>query len=216
MKTDQTKPETSEKIIKLALFCANKGYVPATSGNFSMRQGSESFAITISGKDKGNLTTDDILLVHFNGPSLEENKTPSAETLLHVQLYKWDPSIEVVAHVHSTASTVLSKVCHEKQQPQIIIEGYELLKALSGVKTHEHREEVPIFANHQDIQNIAEEVENYIRTRSPRFGFHGYLIAGHGLYTWGQSLNEVKRHVEAFNALFESIILERKLEGDWE
>lgn len=216
MKTLQAKPDTTETIIDLARFCAEKGYVPATSGNFSMRQGPGSFAITASGKDKGNLSGEDILLVNFNGVSLEENKSPSAETLLHSQLYQWDPSVELIAHVHSTTSTVLSKVCHENGQPQIILEGYELLKAFSGVKSHEHREEVPVFANNQNIEALAGEVNRYVRGRSPRFGFHGYLIAGHGLYTWGQSLNEIKRHVEAFNALFESVILERNLKGDWE
>lgn len=196
-------------IQEIAAFCAEKGWVPATSGNFSMRYDLKRIAITVSGTDKGNLTPKDILFIDYDGHSLDVGVKPSAESLLHISLYSANPDIQAIAHVHSTNSTVLSKVYFEKGE--LVLEDLELLKALSGVKTHRHREVIPIFENNQNIPELVQQIEAYIENKPNDQAFHAYLIAGHGLYTWGRNTKEAMRHCEAFNALFDSLILEAKL-----
>ncbi len=215
MKTIERNQQSIEGVIQIASFCAQKEWVPATSGNFSVRNTEESIAITVSGKDKANLQTEDVMLVDFEGQALD-GKKPSAETLLHTQLYRRFPETEAIAHIHSTTSTVLSKIYYENGRDKLILKDLELLKALSGVTTHQHIEDVPIFENNQSLSELAIQVETYIQNKSERTGFHGYLIVGHGLYTWGTSVEETLRHVEAFNALFETTILESKLKGDFQ
>lgn len=182
-----------------------RGWVPATSGNFSARLDETHAAITVSGRHKGRLDEDDIMVVDRAGRALDPGKRPSAETLLHTQLYERDPDIGAVLHTHSVNATLLSRL----HRTALILEGYELLKAFRGIETHARRITVPVFANQQDIALLAEEVaivldecrENQESRTSPCV--YGYLIAGHGFYTWGGSVEEAMRHLEAFEFLFE-------------
>lgn len=178
------------------------GWVPATSGNFSLRLADDRFAVTVSGRHKGHLTETDFMEVDGAGQPLEQ-RTPSAETILHTQLYSRFPDVKTVLHTHSVNATVLSRLA----DGELILTGYELLKAFPGVTTHEARLTVPVFANDQNIPRLAREVDARLDRRESVFG---YLIAGHGLYTWGQSVDAALRRVEAFEFLFEC---ELKLRG---
>jgi len=179
-----------------------KGWVPATSGNFSIRLNSDNIAITVSGKDKGFLTPDDIMTINSRGEPLD-NKKPSAETGLHVALYKQFPDINAILHTHSINATLISRL----NDDELNLCGYELLKAFHGINTHETSLCVPIFANDQDIARLSQKVVRYL-DKNPLI--YGYLIAGHGLYTWGRSMQETIRHLEAFEFIFEC---ELKLKG---
>jgi methylthioribulose-1-phosphate dehydratase len=170
------------------------GWVPATSGNFSARIDDTRIAITVSGKHKGRLTSDDIMQVDLQGQSLDDKK-PSAETLLHTTLYQRDANIGAVLHPHSPASTLISRLIKN----ELVLENYELLKALPNIKTHESRVTIPIFPNDQNIARLATKVDAYMNTHGDVVG---YIIAGHGFYTWGNTVNDALRHVEALEFLF--------------
>jgi methylthioribulose-1-phosphate dehydratase len=178
------------------------GLVPATSGNFSARLNDQKIAITVSGRHKGRLTQSDIMVVDAYGHSLD-GRRPSAETLLHVQIYNRFPNAGVVLHPHSVNATLLSRV----HSDHLILQDYELLKAFPDIDTHDCKVTVPIFANDQDIKRLAAKVDAFMDTHQ---GIHGYLIAGHGFYTWGDTMEDAMRHVEAFEFLFEC---EVKLRG---
>lgn len=173
----------------------DKGWVPATSGNFSSRIDGSQMAITVSGWHKGELKREGIMRADMHGISLDEGKRPSAETLLHCQLYQRMPEVGAVLHTHSINATLISRL----HRDELVLEDYELLKAFNGIETHQSRITIPIFANDQDIPQLAEKVEKYMDTHPP---IYGYLIAGHGLYTWGRDIKESMRHLEAFEFLF--------------
>ncbi|WP_411728461.1 methylthioribulose 1-phosphate dehydratase [Methyloglobulus sp.] len=176
-------------------FIDSKGWVPATSGNFSARLQDGTIAITTSGKHKGYLQVDDIMLIDADANSLD-GKKPSAETILHTFLYKRLPDVHAILHPHSINAILVSRLFRD----EIILEDYELLKALHGITTHETRITIPIFANDQDIPRLASQVERYLDTVNDCYG---YIIAGHGLYTWGVSVPEALRHLEALDYLFD-------------
>lgn len=185
----------AEELIAAGQFIDRKGWVPATSGNFSARLSDNSCAITVSGKHKGQLTPSDIMLIDASGESLD-GKKPSAETLLHTHLYQRYPDIQAVLHPHCLSATLISKLwLHE-----IVLEDYELLKALPGITTHESRVRIPIFANDQDIARLARQVDRYLDHHPATCA---YIIAGHGIYTWGNSVAAALRHLEALDFLFE-------------
>jgi len=184
------------EIIKAGSFLNSKGWVPATSSNFSTRLNAERFAITVSGYHKGELSPEAIMLVDGEGRALDSTLRPSAETLLHTGLYKRFAEVGAVLHTHSVNATVLSRL-HEGQ---LVFQDYELLKAFSGVDTHESSIIVPIFPNDQDIPRLAALIDAYMDSHPP---IHGYLIAGHGLYTWGRTMADALRHIEAFEFLFQ-------------
>ena len=171
------------------------GMVPATSGNFSARMSDDSIAITVSGRHKGRLCEADIMRVDRNGKSFDERR-PSAETLLHVYIYKRYPDARAVLHPHSVNATLLSRLCDES----LVLQDYEILKAFPGIDTHLCEVRVPIFENDQDIGRLAEVADARLANLEAA---HGYLIRGHGFYTWGNSVEDAMRHVEAFEFLFD-------------
>jgi len=179
-----------------------RGWVPATSGNLSARLSDGTVAITASGRHKGALRPADILRVDEEGRSLD-GRHPSAETALHLARYRRDPSVGAVLHPHSPGATLISRVL----DGHLVLEGYELLKALDGVETHEARVVIPIFPNDQDIRRLAARVDEYLDSHGD---VPGYLIAGHGFYTWGATVPDALRHVEALEHLFD---LELRLHG---
>jgi methylthioribulose-1-phosphate dehydratase len=180
-----------------ARWCAARGWVPATSGNFSVRNADRIY-VTSSGLDKGALTPDHLLEIDLEGRMTSGNGKPSAETALHTVIYRDRPEAGAILHVHTIWNTLLSG--RFAPQRYVAIEGYELLKALSGVMTHAHLEQVPILENTQDYASLATSLAATIAAH-PRA--HGVLLSRHGLYTWGQSVAEARRHLEALEFLFE-------------
>ncbi len=184
---------------------AQAGWTPATSSNFSHRLDDQHAAITVSGRDKGRLVEDDIMVVDFDGRPVGRQLRPSAETLLHTQLYRRYPEIGCVLHTHSPVQTIASRLF--AGQGQIHLEGYELLKAFEGNTTHEMAIEVPVFANTQDMNVLAAQVDALLDKQC----MWGYLIDGHGLYAWGRNMAEARRHLEAFEFLLHCELELRKL-----
>ena len=197
-----------------ARWCYTRGWVPATSGNFSVRftrRSGDSIFITPSGLDKGLLKPSHLLEVdsggrHKGASQKTPARRPSAETGLHRVLYAARPAAHAILHVHTVWNTLLSGHC--AHQPHIAITGYEILKGLSGVTSHEHEELVPLLANTQDYPSLEAEMKAALDDYPAA---HGVLLTRHGLYTWGQSVAEARRHLEALEFLFE--IEARRLMG---
>lgn len=177
--------------------CYTRGWVPATSGNFSVRWGSRIY-ITPTGLDKGTLTPGDLLEIDLDGAVLGGNGRPSAETSLHTVIYRDRVHARAILHVHTVWNTLLSgKFAGDGYVP---LRGYEILKGLSGVASHEHTERVPIIANTQEYAALADRLRSVLREFAEA---HGVLLSRHGLYTWGESVAEARRHLEALEFLFE-------------
>ena len=201
MKRTIPDPAKVQSLIRAGQFFHSRGWVPATAGNFSFRVDAKSIAVTVSGRHKGELGPGDLMRVDLHGKSLDKNKKSSAETLLHCQLYRRFPRTGAVFHVHSPASTVLSRRCDNLR-----LEGYELLKILDGIETHETAVDIPVFENDQDIARLAGVVDAHMATGGGR---HAYLIRGHGLYAWGGTVEQARHRVEALEFLFECEVLTR-------
>ncbi|MGY4532556.1 methylthioribulose-1-phosphate dehydratase [Pseudomonas sp. TE3786] len=200
-----SREQLADEIIAAGRFLYGRGWSPATSSNYSARLSASEALLTVSGKHKGQLGRDDVLATDLNGNSLEAGKKPSAETLLHTQLYQWRADIGAVLHTHSVNATVLSRATAANQ---LVFEDYELQKAFSGIATHESQVCVPIFDNDQDIARLAAKVQPWLEQHPDCVG---YLIRGHGLYTWGAQMSDALRQVEAFEFLFECELKMRAL-----
>ena len=177
-----------------------RGWVLGTSGNFSAVLGRDPLrlAITRSGTHKGDLTPDDIL-EYGDGRVLKGEGSASAETALHLEIIA-ARAAGAVLHTHSIWSTLLSH--RYAEDGGIAITGYEMLKGLSGVTTHEHREWLPILENDQDMPRLARVLRDVLADHP---SCHGFLLRRHGLYTWGTTPAEAARHVEILEFLLESV-----------
>lgn len=172
-----------------------RGWVPATSGNFSLRLDDGSIAITVSGRDKSQLLPTDVMRVDREGVALE-NKQSSAELGLHVALYRRDAQIGAVLHTHSANATLIST----RTATEVEFSDLEILKAFRGLESHEASLTIPVFENSQDIAALADDVETHMQAHGQG---HAYLIRGHGLYTWARDVAECMRYLEALEFLFD-------------
>lgn len=187
--------ERACQLIALTRALAARGYTPATSGNFSHRLDAQHALITVSGRDKGALEESDFMAVDLTGKPLRSDARPSAETLLHVHLYRRLAEVDCVLHTHSLTQTVASRLF--AGAGRVVFGGYELIKAIAGNTTHDASLALPVLPNTQDMATLAAQVEALLDA-GPLWG---YLIDGHGLYTWGRSLAEARRHLDAFEFL---------------
>jgi methylthioribulose-1-phosphate dehydratase len=178
-----------------------RGWVLGTSGNFStvLSRDPLRLAITPRGADKGQLDPAQILEVDGAGKAVGGSGRPSDETRLHLAVVA-ARSPGAVVHTHSVWATLLSEAF--AAQGGLAIEGYEMLKGLEGVGTHEHREWIPILENAQDWAAAAPSVERRLRDHPET---HAFLIRGHGLYTWGRDLAQARRHLEVLEFLLEVV-----------
>lgn len=196
--------ELRSQLIECGQLFHARGWSVGTSSNYSAVRNADplELTVTVSGKDKGRLQPGDFVVVDpFGRPLPGENQKASAETMLHVTAVQRCGARSVL-HTHSVWGTVLSDFFREDQGFEI--SGYEMLKGLEGITTHETSLWVPIFENTQDIPALAAVVESYISDHPDR-PFYGYLIHRHGLYTWGKDIFAARRHIEIFEFLFEAI-----------
>lgn len=196
MTPDPTFEVCASRLIEVGRILDNRGMVPATSGNLSARVDDSRVAITVSGRHKGRLLADDIMTVDMQGQSTDDRK-PSAETLLHLQIYRRYPDARYVLHPHSVSATVLSQLA----PGPVSLQEYELLKAFSGIHTHACQVTVPNFRNDQNIERLSRDVDLWMDNFEGNVV--GYLITGHGFYTWGNTAEDALRHLEALEFLFE-------------
>ncbi len=211
--TTATAPATADAIDQLRSVGREfhaRSWSLGTSSNYSVvaaRQPLE-LLITVSGKDKSALGRDDFVRVDAAGrPCDGSGRRSSAETLLHCLIADMVPGVGAILHTHSAWGTILSGA--DLPRGSLRIEGYEMLKGLEGIATHDTCVEVPIFANSQDMTELAGRIRGRLgglEWRAPgRPPCHGFLLSRHGLYTWGRDLAEARRHIEIFEFLFEVV-----------
>ncbi len=198
----------AQSLIQVTRELSARGWTPATSSNFSLRLDDRHAVITVSGRDKGKLEEADFMVVDWQGRAVASEHHPSAETLLHTQLYKRFKEVGCVLHTHSHAQTVASRLF--AAAGHVRLEGYELLKAFPGQASHEAAVELAVLPNSQDMPALAKQVETLLDDNP----LPGYLIDGHGLYAWGEDIDIARRHLEAFDFLLGVELDLRRLRAD--
>lgn len=196
--------ETVNAIIMAGHRLDAMGLAPATSGNYSHKQEDDTIAVTVSGRHKGRLTSDDIMRIDTQGRSLED-KLPSAEALLHSTIYQLYPEAKAILHTHSVESVVLSRFIKEDF---LRLSDYEMLKAFPFVKSHDIILDIPIFDNTQNMEILAEAMRKRLESH-----LRVFIIRGHGIYVWGQDMTEAERLIEAMEYLLSCEIETIKLQG---
>jgi methylthioribulose-1-phosphate dehydratase len=207
---ESTTRDIADRLAGIVRGAYQRGWTLGTSGNFSAVVQAEPLrlVITPSGADKGGVAGEQMVTIDAQGLATEGGGRPSAETSIHLAIVR-ARGARAISHTHSVWSTLLSDAA--SADGGLAIEGYEMLKGLAGVETHEHREWLPILDNTQDWYAAVPEVEAVLAGRPDA---HGFLIRQHGLYTWGRDLAEAKRHVEILEFLFE--VMGRKRGMTWQ
>ncbi|MEQ1822078.1 MAG: methylthioribulose 1-phosphate dehydratase [Fimbriimonadaceae bacterium] len=185
--------EARIELAALVSWAHAKGWAPGTGGNFSRLLSTDPFAllITPSGLDKGSIGADDLIIVDASGQKIKGKGNPSAETLIHVTIVE-ETGATAIAHTHSIWNTLASL-----HGDVYTMSGFEMLKGLAGVLTHQHVENIPVLDNSQDMVAFSQTLRPRLKDT------HAVLLRGHGLYTWGHNMFEARRHLEVLEFLFE-------------
>jgi methylthioribulose-1-phosphate dehydratase len=189
--------QAAEELSATMKLLHRRGWCDGTGGNFSVVVEQEPLRLLMapSGVDKGSVQAQDLIEVNRNGDVIRGVGRASAETLLHLRIIDCCGA-GAVLHTHSLSATLLSRT--ELQRGSVCLEGWEMLKGLKGVTTHDTNVNVPIIDNNQDLQKLSESAAMRL-SEAP----YGLLVAGHGLYAWGNDLNEARRHTEILEFLLE-------------
>ncbi|MCP3760793.1 methylthioribulose 1-phosphate dehydratase [Domibacillus sp. A3M-37] len=173
---------------------AARDWFPGTSGNLSIKVDERSFLVTASGKDKRKETNEDFLLVDLEGNAIDGFAgKPSAETLLHVEVYgKTNAGCSL--HVHTVDNNVISELYGKAGE--VSFSGQEIIKAF-GIWEENASITVPIIPNHADIPALAKEFGQYVSQDAG-----AVLICNHGITAWGRDAFEAKKFLEAYEFLF--------------
>ncbi|HEU4508468.1 MAG TPA: methylthioribulose 1-phosphate dehydratase [Pyrinomonadaceae bacterium] len=194
--------EIAEKIAAVAKGFHARGWLLGTSGNLSAVVQREPLRLVMSpsGVDKGELRPEQLLVIDEEARIVSDHVgKPSDESLLHIRIVK-ERGAGAVLHTHSVWNNILSDL--HASAGGVAIEGYEMLKGLQGVKTHEHSEWLPIIDNSQNMPALADAVGRMLNEHKTA---HGFLLLRHGLYSWGDTLAQAKRHVEILEFLLETM-----------
>ena len=196
--------ELREQLTKTIADLHGRRWCEGTGGNFSVVVQRDPLHLLMapSGVNKGQVEPAQLVIVDEQQKVIQGQGRASAETTLHVEIIT-TLQCRAVLHTHSVESTVLSDHC--AKQATIRLEGWEMLKGLKGIATHDTSIDIPIVANNQNMRELSQSIRPYLNTNAP-----GILVAGHGLYAWGDSLAEAQRHVEILEFLF-STVLQKKL-----
>jgi methylthioribulose-1-phosphate dehydratase len=192
--------EIAARLAAIARGFQARGWALGTSGNLSALITSDPLrlAISPSGVDKAELKTEQILMIDEHARVISNHAAKASdESPLHIRIIK-ERGAGAVLHTHSIWSTILSDI--HAADGGVAFEGYEMLKGLEGVKTHEHREWLPILENSQDMVALTETIGD---TLGKHQSAHALLLRRHGLYSWGSNLAQAKRHVEIIEFLLE-------------
>jgi methylthioribulose-1-phosphate dehydratase len=195
-------PELASSLASVAKSLHARGWLLGTSGNLSavVQREPLHLAMSPSGIDKGELTPQQVLTIDEHAKVISDHGgKPSDESLLHICIVK-QRGAGAVLHTHSVWNTMLSDLF--SAEGGVDIQGYEMLKGLQDVRTHEHSEWLPIVKNSQDMQTLADTIA---LTLEEHKAAHGFLLERHGLYTWGENLAQAKRHIEILEFLLETL-----------
>jgi methylthioribulose-1-phosphate dehydratase len=185
-----------------------RGWAPATSGNYSARLDDGSIALTVSGRHKGRLTSDGIMRVDLDGQPLTAGK-PSAETDLHLAIYRLFPEAGAVLHGHSPQAVGMSRATGADG---ITLAGHEMLKVYPGHTTHQAEVRLPIVENSQDMAVIEAAIRPALLAPG---AIPAYLIRSHGLYAWGKDVDEAERVLEATEWMIAAELAEASFRRAW-
>lgn len=195
-----------DDLLKACDFIAKRNLCPATGGNFSLREADNTICMSASGKDKSNLSEKDFVLCDLDGQWLSGEGKPSAEAGLHGMIYQLSPATHCVLHTHSMPVTVLSMLPDTGNK--ISFQGYEMQKTIAGFQSHEETLDLYVFDNNQHIPTLAAEVKSLWEVAQRASGL---IVRGHGLYSWGRSVHEAKRHMEGLEFLVECELNRKRL-----
>jgi L-fuculose-phosphate aldolase len=170
---------TSESDLRLAIIqcgriCYDRGLTTSNDGNISTHMGDDRILITPSGISKGRMEVEDLILLDLEGQVIfsREDRKPSSETPMHLEVYKQRSDVRAVIHAHPIFATTLTVAGLEF--PNDVLP--EVLLTLGEVPVTRYA--TP--SSHDDADAIRPFIQDH----------NALLLRQHGSLTFGRDLEE--------------------------
>jgi len=171
------------------------GLVLFTFGNVSAADRTQGvFAIKPSGVPYEDLTPGKMVIVDFDGKTVEGALRPSSDTLTHAVLYKHWENVGGIVHTHSTYGTAWAQA-----QRDIPIYGTTHADHLTtDIPCAPPMDDAMIHGNYEYETGF--QIMNYLQEKGIQYEEVGMVLVGnHAPFTWGK---------DAKKAVYNSAVLE--------
>ncbi|MDR1167973.1 MAG: class II aldolase/adducin family protein [Heliobacteriaceae bacterium] len=186
--------DVKKELIKYGKLAGEKNFTPGVSGNLSARL-NDKVLITTSGSANGYLDENDFALTDFEGNSLEEDKKPSSEKMLHIEFYKTRPDINYIIHVHSPYLSAFA-ACRIPLDEPLMAENVFYFG------------QIPLADYGLPSSNdLVEKTAKYFKDYS------AVLMANHGVIIGGKTIKEAYLKLELAEAYAQTILNAKILGG---
>lgn len=178
---------TKNDILYWAKRLYQKGMSPSTSGNISLKADDNKILITASGTCLNDMDDNDIILIDYDGNTIEGAKKPSSEKIMHSEIYTQRDDINAIIHCHCPVLTAFAVA--GLPMKKAILPDFALLF-----------EEVPIVpyfcpSTIELAQAVAQEFKN---------NKNAVLMKNHGIILGSDSLQNAFYALESLRAYAET------------
>ncbi len=164
--------EARRRLVEVARWLAADGFIPASDGNLSVRLGPDRILCTPSGRPKGRLREEELLVIALDGRTLCGEGRPSSELQMHLAVYRTRSDVGAVVHAHPPLAVALTLTGRDLETPYLA----ETVVHLGKIPT------VPYVP--PGSAALAEAVAAEVAT------YDAVLLAHHGALTVGRTLEE--------------------------
>jgi len=184
-----------EEIVRVGRRLATRQLIAGTDGNISVRLGPDRIMVTPSGRHKGLIGPDEMVIVDMQGNRIEGSSSASSELGMHLSVYRARAEINACVHAHppfATAFAVAGMPVPDDVLPEVVL-------AVGPIALSE-------FAP-PGTKAVAESLEVFV-------GEHNaFLLKNHGLLTIGRDLEEAINRHETVEHCARIVHLARQLGG---
>ena len=170
-----------------------RGLLAGSDGNISVRLDDDRIMVTPSGRPKGLLLPDDMVIVDINGKHLQGTRKASSEAKMHLFVYQNRPDIQSCVHSHapySTSFAVAGIALGEDILPEVVL-------FVGGVPLTDYAP--------PGTDEVPRSLEPHIESNN------AFLLRNHGLLTIGRSLEEAYNRHETVEHCARIVHLARQL-----
>ena len=170
-----------------------KGFAAANDGNITVKLNDREVLCTPTMESKGFLKPDDICKVDMAGNQIEGRKKRTSEILLHLELFKDDPTMAAVVHCHPPYATAFSIAGEDI--PTCILPEVEIFLGVVPTAVYEN----------PGGQEFAETIRPFVGKANT------VVLKNHGTISWGRSLKEAYFRTEILDAYCRMLYLAKGL-----
>jgi L-fuculose-phosphate aldolase len=178
----------TREMISIGKRLYDRRLIVATAGNFSCRIDDHRIVATPSGLCKGELRTDDLVLINSDGKHLSGKHNVSTEIALHLEVFRQRPDVKACIHAHPTNCIALMLAGKKLDKPLL----RESVLLLGNVPTAPYAR--------PSTSQVPESIRPFIQKTDC------ILLDHHGSLTVGRTLNEAFHKLEVMEHTAECYI----------